>query len=240
MDCSECNELLSSFMDTELDEPRAALVRAHLAECAGCAKTCEDLAEIVDVCKSGDPAEIVPPNSKAMWCRINNILESEINPEPLPKIEDTRRRIWRFTLPQIAAAMLTIALVSSLVTVAAIRNYLTPAADDFTSRSAESQTMLERLMAKVGLGDTPQKARERRLAQQTAAIEYWNRRVQERKQQWDARMREAFDKNINLIDESVTEYTQILQTDPDDEITGEMLDSALDDKMSLLREFAEL
>jgi hypothetical protein len=32
----------------------------------------------------------------------------------------------------------------------------------------------------------------------------------------------------------------ILQKDPDDEITGEMLDSALDDKMSLLREFAEL
>ena len=64
--------------------------------------------------------------------------------------------------------------------------------------------------------------------------------MQERKQQWDARMRDAFDKNINLIDESVTEYTQILQTDPDDEITGEMLDSAMDDKVSLLREFAEL
>jgi len=240
MDCSECNELLSSFMDTELDEPRAALVREHLAACAGCAKICEELAEIVDVCKSGDPDDIVPPNSKAMWCRINNILESEIKPELLPKIEDTRRRIWRFTLPQLAAAMVTIALVSSLVTVVAIRNYMSAAADDFASRSAESQTMLERLMAKVGLGDSPQRARERRLAQQNAAIEYWDRRVQDRRAQWDARMRDAFDKNLNLVNDSVNEYTSILQQDPDDEITGEMLDSALDDKMSLLREFAEL
>ena len=227
-------------MDSELDEARAGGVREHLAECAVCAKICEDLSEIVDICKAGDPEEIVPPNSKAMWCRINNILESEIKPEPLPQIEDTRRRIWRFSLPQLAAAVLTIALVSSLLTVVAIRNYLSPGADDFTTRSAESQTMLERLMAKVGLADSPQKARERRLAQQTAAIEYWNRRVLERREQWDARIRDAFDKNLNLINESVGEYTLILQQDPDDEITGEMLDSALDDKMNLLREFAEL
>ena len=117
---------------------------------------------------------------------------------------------------------------------------MSPAADDFASRSAESQTMLERLMAKVGLGDSPQRARERRLAQQNAAIEYWDRRVQDRRAQWDARMRDAFDKNLNLVNDSVNEYTSILQQDPDDEITGEMLDSALDDKMSLLREFAEL
>jgi len=226
-------------MDTELDEPRATLVREHLAACTACAKICEELAEIVDICKSSDPDEIVPPNSKAMWCRINNILESEIKPEPLPKIEETRRRIWRLSFPQLAAAMLTIALVSSLVTVVAIRNYMSPAPDDMT-RSAESQTMLERLMAKIGLTDSPQVARERKIAQQNAAIEYWNRRVLERREQWDARMRDAFDKNLNLINESVSEYTVILQKDPDDEITGEMLDSALDDKMSLLREFAEL
>ena len=238
MDCGECNELLSSFMDSDLDEPRAAGVREHLASCPACAKVCEDLSEIVDVCKTSNPDEIVPPNSKAMWCRINNILESEIKPEPLPKIEETRRRIWRFSLPQLAGAVLFIALVSSVLTVVAIRRYA--ATDDFLTRSYESQTMLERLMAKVGLADSPQKERERRLAQQNAAIEYWNNRVLERRLQWDERMRDAFDKNLNLINESVNEYTVILQQDPEDQITGEMLDSALDDKMSLLREFAEL
>ena len=32
----------------------------------------------------------------------------------------------------------------------------------------------------------------------------------------------------------------MLQQNPEDEITGEMLDSAMDEKMNLLREFAEL
>jgi len=32
----------------------------------------------------------------------------------------------------------------------------------------------------------------------------------------------------------------ILQQNPEDEITGEMLDSALDEKMDMLRKFAEL
>jgi hypothetical protein len=53
-------------------------------------------------------------------------------------------------------------------------------------------------------------------------------------------MRDAFDKNLNVINESVNDYTLILQQNPEDEITGEMLDSALDEKMDMLRKFAEL
>ena len=241
MHCDECNGLLSSFMDSELDEATAEAVREHLSVCDPCAKICEELATIVDLCKSGAPDEIVPPNPDALWCRINNIIESEIKPEPpLPKIEESRRRLWRFSLPQLASAVLCIALVSSLLTVIAIRNYLMPPAEDYTSRLAESQTLFERLMAKIGVIDTPQVARERRIAEQNAAIDYWNRRIQERRAMWDTRMREAFDKNLNVINESVSDYTLILQQNPDDEITSEMLDSALQEKMSLLREFAEL
>jgi len=240
MHCDECNELLSSFMDSDLDEVRAAAIREHLAICEPCAKVCEDLAAIVDLCKSEPPNEIVPPNSQALWCRINNIIESEVKPEALPKIEETRRRFWRFSFPQLASAVLCIALVSSLLTVVAIRNYRSADDNDFTTRSSESQTLAERLMAKVGLIDTPQKARERRIAEQQAVIDYWNRRVQERRSQWDARMREAFDRNLNTINESVNDYQVILQQDPEDDITGEMLDSALDEKTSLLRQFAQL
>jgi len=38
----------------------------------------------------------------------------------------------------------------------------------------------------------------------------------------------------------VSEYTTILQENPDDELTGEMLDAVLSDKMDLLREFSDL
>jgi len=240
MHCDECNELLSSFMDSDLDDVRAGAIREHLAICGPCAKVCEDLAAIVELCKTEPPNEIVPPNSQALWCRINNIIESEIKPEPLPKLEEPRRRFWRFSFPQLASAVLCIALISSLLTVVAIRSYRNAADDDFTTRSSESQTLAERMMSKVGLIDTPQTARQKRIAEQQALIDYWDRRVQERRSQWDARMREAFDRNINIINESVNDYQVILQQNPDDDITGEMLDSALDEKTSLLRQFAEL
>jgi hypothetical protein len=227
-------------MDNELDEERATDVRQHIALCQPCAKICEELAAILDLCKTGDADEIVPPNPDALWCRIHNIIESEAKPE-LPALEpEKQRRFWRFTFPQLASAILCIALVSSLLTIIGIKNYITPRSDDFTSRSSESQTTLEKFMARIGLTDTPQKARERRLAEQQAAIEYWDRRVRERRAQWNAVMQEKFDKNLNIINESVNDYTKILQQNPDDEITGEMLDSAMDEKMQLLREFAEL
>jgi hypothetical protein len=53
-------------------------------------------------------------------------------------------------------------------------------------------------------------------------------------------MRDAFDRNLHLIDESVSEYTIMLQENPEDDLTGEMLDAVLNDKMDLLREFSDL
>jgi hypothetical protein len=53
-------------------------------------------------------------------------------------------------------------------------------------------------------------------------------------------MRDAFDRNLNEIDQAVTEYTVILEQDPQDDLSGEMLDSTLTEKMNLLRAFSEL
>ena len=241
MNCEDCKELISQFLDNDLDESRAADVREHLAFCVACAKVCEDFASILDICRTEDPASIIPPNSQALWCRINNIIESEIQQEQ-PKVVEAPRleRRWGFSFPQLATALLGVALISSLLTIVAFRNYTQPAVDDFAARSSDSQTTFEKLMGKLGLVETPQKARERRLHEMQAAIEYWDKRVRSRREQWDSRVKEAFDRNLNVINESVNDYQTILQQNPDDEVTGEMLDSAMDDKMSLLREFAEL
>src|SRR5439155_17356519 len=101
-------------------------------------------------------------------------------------------------------------------------------------------TLLEKLLSRVGLVETPQQMRERKLKERQDAIEYWDARVRVRREQWDRATREAFDRNLRVIDESVSEYTMILASDPDDELSGEMLDSVLNDKMSLLRDFSDL
>ncbi|MFM9905530.1 MAG: anti-sigma factor family protein [Pyrinomonadaceae bacterium] len=239
MHCDECKNLIGAFMDNELEPSQASAVRSHMAFCPACAHVCEDLASILDVCQTESPSGIVPPNSQALWCRINNIIESEVKPRALP-VEQPQVGFRRFSFVQVAAVVLCVAVISSLVTVVAIRNYVQPAVDDFTTRSAATQTTFEKVLSKVGLVETPQQARDRRVKEQQAAIEYWNVRIQTRRSQWDRTTREAFDRNLQVIDESLNDYTTILAQDPDDELSGEMLDSVLTDKMNLMRDFADL
>lgn len=238
MNCDECKNLISVFMDSELAEPQATSVRMHLAVCPECALICEDLSSIMDVCITESPSEIVPPNSQALWCRINNIIESEVNAPSL--VDQPRSRFWKFSFAQLSAAVLCIAVISSLLTFVAIRNYSEPAAADFTTRSMATQTTFEKVLSRVGLMETPQQARDTRLKEQHAAIDYWNIRIQTRREQWNRTTRDAFDRNLQAIDESVNDYTMILQQDPDDELSGEMLDAVLNDKMNLLRDFSDL
>jgi hypothetical protein len=215
-------------------------MQTHLGLCVECAKICEDFAVILDTCREDVALDPIPPNSQALWCRINNIIESEV---PTSKAEPEKPKGFfarGFTFPQLASAAVGIAVISSLLTIVAVRNYFEPAGEDYTSRSSATQTTFEKVLTKVGLVESPQEARRKRLLEQQAAIEYWNKRVQARRAQWDTRMRDAFDRNLNEIDQAVSEYTLILERDPQDELSGEMLDSALGEKMNLLRAFSEL
>ncbi len=250
MNCEQCQELISLFLDNELEETSSSNVRTHLALCAECAKVCEEFAMILDFCTLDEAAEevSVPPNSKALWCRINNIIESEIEPETAPHKEvvksgflwKVRHNGWRFSFSQVLLLVLGIGLLSSLLTVVGFTNYKAQS-EDFASNASVSQpTVFERILGKIGLIETPEQAREGRLRQQQAAIDYWNKRVEARRANWDNHLRQAFDRNLNEINQAVFEYSNILQENPQDELSGEMLDSALNEKMELLREFSDL
>ena len=236
MNCEYCQELISVYLDNELEPEVASDVRMHLAVCAGCAKTCEDFAMILDFCDLDETEHSVPPNSKALWCRINNLIETEISPKiPQEIIEEKSKRSWQFSFGQVFASILGIALISSLLTIVGIKNY---SAGDVSANAAPS--IFDRALSKIGLVETPQLARENRVREQQAAIEYWNKRVEEKRINWAANLREAFDRNLIQIDQTVYEYDKILQENPQDDLSSEMLDSALNEKMALLREFSEL
>ncbi len=240
MTCNDCQENISLFLDNELPEELSVSIQTHLSFCPDCAKVCEDFALILDSCRIDLPSEPLPPNSQALWRRINNIIEADVNAEPPPP-EPKKGLISRgFTFGQLASAVVGIALVSSLLTIVGVRNYFEPSGDDSTSRSSATQTTFEKVLSKVGLAETPQQARAKRFQEQEAAIDYWNKRVQNRRSQWDAHMRDAFDRNLSEIDQAVNEYTLILEKDPQDDLSGEMLDSALNEKMNLLRAFSDL
>jgi hypothetical protein len=251
MNCEHCQELISVFLDNELDETSSTEVREHLAVCEPCSKVCEDLAMIIDFCQLDTEEALLPPNPQALWCRINNVIESEVQAEIKKENKEKAQaaqaeatnsgwlpRKWNFSFMQIASSIMFVAIVSSVLTIIGIRNY--SGTNNDISASSAPPTLFERVLGKVGLVETPHQKRERILKEREAAIEYWNKRVEARRAQWNANLRDAFDRNLNEINQAVSEYTQILQENPQDELSGEMLDSALDDKMELLREFSEL
>ncbi|MBK9767685.1 MAG: zf-HC2 domain-containing protein [Chloracidobacterium sp.] len=92
--------MLSAFLDNELDESQAGLVREHLAVCNDCAVVCEDLSAILFTCTAETSDDIMPSNAKAMWCRISNTIESEIKPPTATQPEPPKGRF----LASLAAA----------------------------------------------------------------------------------------------------------------------------------------
>ncbi len=237
MNCEQCQELISVYLDNELERQVSSDVQTHLAVCIECAKVCEDFAMILDFCTLEETDYSLPPNSKALWCRINNLIETEIPPAvPQETTKEKAKKGWQFSFSQVFALILGIALVSSLLTIVGIKNYSAP--HDVSANA--SPGIFEKALGKIGIIETPQQTRERRIKEQQAAIDYWNNRVEAKRASWNAQMREAFDRNLNEINQVVYENDQILQENPQDDLSGEMLDSALNEKMELLREFAEL
>ena len=71
-------------------------------------------------------------------------------------------------------------------------------------------------------------------------IEYLRQRVDQRRARWDAHMRDTFDRNMSVIDETVNEMLKELDERPHDEVSEETLNAAMRDKIELLKEFSEL
>ena len=241
MTCGDCQEVLSRFIDDDLAPERSNKIADHLAGCAECTLMRDDLAAILAQCREEVVGEAVPPNPAALWRRINNLIENEL-PAEIPVQPEQRRGFFgaRISFSQAVVSVVAVAVISSLLTIVGIRNYFSPPGDDLSTSVSEPPSILTRALRRVGLAETPQQARERRFRAQEAAIVYWNNRAQARRATWDSRMTAAFDRNLNEIDQALSEYTLILQNDPDDKLSEEMLDSALTEKMNLLRQFSEL
>ncbi len=250
MNCEKCQNLISAYLDSELDAQTSESVKTHFSMCEECAKLHEDFTSVLGFCDETFSEDSIPPNSQALWCRINNIIETEIKPE-LAEQEEAKQKaaqpgwfskLWnsqlQFSTSQVLTSFFGIALISSLLTIVGISNFSTP--KDLAGESDLEPTVFEKVLAKLGVAETPHQKVERRLKERKKAIDYWKQRVETRRLKWSAGTRQVFDRNLNVIDESVIEYTNILQEDPQDRISNEMLDAALNDKMELLREFSEL
>jgi hypothetical protein len=233
MNCEKCQDLISDFLDGSMSQQEQSMLNAHLEECLSCADVRNDLHSIISFCRTHRGEYTAPPNEKALWLRIRNMIESNA-PAPAAETAPAQRRwsnwvgrSWELSLPQLAASVAAIVLVVSLSTVVGLRRYQNGGG---VKSAAPDQATLN--LAAAGLRD--------RVSRQQQLISFWNQRIEYNKARWSPQMRETFDRNVQVIDQTVNESFNNLSQNPYDEVSEEMLNAALNEKLSLLKEFAEL
>ncbi len=247
MNCEKCQELLSDYLDGTLDGRDRATLGAHLDDCMSCADVRSELADIVGVAYETRGELIAPPNERAMWLRIRNTIESEDSFRHatvaasnarqaragfLPRLFNKR---WELTLPQMATSVAAIAVAVALVTTLGVQ-HLMSASTVSADRDARAAGVEQQQQRAVMLnGAYPQTY----LEPQQANITYWQGRVEQRKANWNPRMRDSFERSVSVLDDAVNESLGELRQNPHDEVAEEMLNSALRDKIELLREFGD-
>lgn len=238
MNCGKCRDLVSEFVDGSLGREDFATLNSHLEECLECAGVRNDLNAIVSFCREQRGQYEAPPNERALWLRIRNVVESNsssVNDPSTPVKQRTGwlsrvgHRSWELTFPQLAASVAAIVVVVALATTLGIHRFGGSAFGPGVRASGPT-------LALSGATSAP----EDRIWQQQQAINYWNQRVELNKARWSPQMRETFDRNLKVIDQAVNDSLAELRRNPHDEVSEEMLNAALNDKMSLLREFADL
>jgi anti-sigma factor RsiW len=234
MNCEKCQDLISDLLDGSLSDTDKLTLNSHLEECLSCADVRSDLQSIIGFCQTQRGEYAAPPNGQAMWLRIRNVIESEPNSIAAQSPSGSQGflskwigRSWELSLAQLTAAAAVIILLVSLSTIVGLRRYQT--GNPGSVQGAGSAALG---LAAVGVKD--------RFAQQQQLIQFWNQRVEYNKARWSPQMRETFDRNLQVIDQTVNESFNSLSQNPHDEVSVEILNAALNEKLSLLKEFAEL
>jgi hypothetical protein len=235
MNCEKCQDLLSDFLDGALGHAEHAAVGAHLAACHACDAARADFNAIIAVARDARGQLFAPPDERALWLRVRNTVEAETRPAALSAASGAGfwsrlfGKRWEFSLPQLAAGVAGLVIAVASVTALGVRYAGAPA----------------------GLADAGEGARGvRRVVSQDLypaaylephepSLHYWEQRVAASKASWNPRMRASFDRSVMVLDQTVNESLDDLRQNPHDEVAEEILNSALRDKIELLREFGE-
>src|SRR5688572_6433755 len=233
MNCEKCQELIGELVDGGLNREDESTLSLHLEECLGCADVRNDLQSIVTFCRDHRGEYSAPPNTNALWLRIRNVIEAETQltataaatRPPAKSWSGWMSRSWELSMPQLAASAAAIVLVVSLGTTVGLRRWDNARGTVPVASSAPSEAATQ--------------VRDR-MWQQQQAINYWNQRVETNKARWNQQMRDTFERNLKVIDQAVNDSLNELNRDPHDEVSEEMLNAALNEKLALLREFSDL
>lgn len=233
MNCEKCQELIGELIDGGISRDDEAILSGHLEECLECTEVRRDIGSIVAFCQSHRGEYSAPPNEQALWLRIRNVIEAER--VAVPAIAGAGKgeqksaiwsrwfnRTWELSMPQLVASATAIVVIVSLTTAVGLRRWDNSVGNSPAVEVAASSNARNRVW------------------QQQQAINYWNQRIELNKTRWSQQMRDTFDRNLKVIDQAVNDSMDELNRNPHDEVSEEMLNAALNEKLALLREFSDL
>lgn len=230
MNCEQCQELIHDLVDGSLSHRDELTLNTHLQQCLDCDSVRQDLTSILSFCQTHRGEYEAPPNEQALWLRIRNVIEAENGGRVAAQTASREAsflgrlmgRTWELSLPQLASLAAAIVLLVSLTTVVGLRRW--------DSNNTGSNVVPQVQASSVN----------DRIWQRRQVINYWNQRVELNKTRWSPEMRETFDRNLKVIDEAVANSLNELNRNPHDEVSEQMLNESLNDKLALLKEFSDL
>ena len=229
MNCEQCQELIHDLVDGSISQRDEFTLNTHLKQCLDCDSVRQDLTSILSYCQAHRGEYEAPPNEQALWLRIRNVIEAENSGRVAVQSESREPsflgrlmgRTWELSLPQLASLAAAIVLLVSLTTVVGLRRWDSKPVSDAVPETQVSSV-------------------NDRIFQRRQVINYWNQRVELNKTRWSPDMRDAFERNMKVIDEAVANSLNELNRNPHDEVSEQMLNEALNDKLALLKEFSDL
>jgi putative zinc finger protein len=222
MVCTQCQELLSDYIDGALELGEQVNLERHLADCEPCRAVRDDLLQIVHF---SHQLPLHSP-STALWPRIQTGVE-ELQPgiwsRPMRWLASIKTRNFNLSIPQMIASTAALAIVISIGVIVARRD----------GGRVELSAMNASQLATTDV--TPLSNTD--LQQLEKQISRLSETVEQRKGSWDRELRIAFERNLYYIDQSLIECRHQLNDNPADNVSQELMLNAYREKVRLLEGF---
>ena len=235
-------EQLSEYVDDELSPQEKARIAAHLSECPSCARLVDDLRAVVSAAQA---VENRPP-ARDLWPAIADRIERRSGRPRVVPIDSRREpRRLSFSVPQLAAASIAIALLSAGAVWMAIRDggsALAPTASAPRSEEPITGAVEEPVSGAAGETAPAVTVADRgapvETAEYEAAVAELERLLDEAN--IDPEIRQAIDENLAVIDDAIRQTRRALEEDPDDVYLNTHLASTMQRKIDVLQGAARL
>jgi hypothetical protein len=230
MNCIECEDIISDYVDGTLELGEQTKIEQHLANCEPCRAVRDDFLQIVHFSKQ---LPLHTPTSD-LWTRIQSEIEAE-----KPRTFWSRTKLWwrnfnardfNLTIPRlvaVAAAFVLMVSISAALWRNVNTNMNTNAGDLAPAMNFSGGQQITLSQNDV---DRDVKDCEQRISKLKESVD-------QKKEAWAPELRSSFDRNMFYIDQSLNDCRQQLNNNPLDETCKELLKNAYNEKVRLLEGF---